>query len=97
MKNSQPNTNQLVPTKNVKVASVEPICKINISGHSLDHYKTFNPEGYTILCPLGEACDGFSYFPKTSKIILDTRQQSMLINNFEQLVPNIAEDFAITQ
>lgn len=90
MKNSLSNQmNQLVTTNKVS--------NINISGYSLDNYKTFNPEGYTILCRLGEACDGFSYFPKTSKIVLDTRQQSILMNNFEQLVPNIAEDFGITQ
>ena len=98
MKNSFSNqANQLVTTNKVKVPLGEPICKINISGYSLDNYKTFNPEGYTILCRLGEACDGFSYFPKTSKIVLDTRQQSILMNNFELLVPNIAEDFGITQ
>lgn len=43
---------------------------------------------------LNELSDGPSYFPKTSKLVLDS---SRLINNFEQLVPNIAEDFGITQ
>jgi hypothetical protein len=89
--------NQLITTNKVKVPLGEPICNINFSGYSLDNYKTFNPEGYTILCRLGEVCDGFSYFPKTSKIVLDSKQQSKLLNNFEQLVPNIAEDFGITQ
>ena len=98
MKNSLSNQmNQLVTTNKVKVPLGEPICKINISGYSLDNYKTFNSEGYTILYRLGKRCDGFSYFPNTSKIVLDTRQQSKLMNNFEQLVPNIAEDFGITQ
>ncbi len=100
MNNSFSNqANQLVTTNqvNVPVPLTEQICKINISGYSLDDYKTFNPDGYTILCRLGEASDGFNYFPKTSKIVLDSRQQSILINNFEQLVPNIAEDFGITQ
>lgn len=76
------------------------ICKINISGYSLDNYKTFNPEGYTILCRLGDVSDGLSYFPKTSRLVLDTSQQSRLmnnLNNFEQFVPNIAEDFGITK
>jgi hypothetical protein len=89
--------NQLVTTNKVKLPLGESICKINISGYSLDNYKTFNPEGYTILCGLGEASDGFSYFPKTSKIVLDTGQQCTLLNNFDQLVPNIAEDFGISQ
>jgi len=71
--------NQLVTTNKIKAPLGEPICKIKISGYSLDNYKTFNPEGYTILCRLGETCDGFSYFPKTSKIVLDTRQQSHYI------------------
>ena len=100
MKNLFSNqANQLVTKNKVKVSVPlgESICKIDISGYSLDSYKTLNPEGYTILYRLGEACDGFNYFPKTSKIVLDTRQQSMLMNNFEQLIPNIAEDFGITQ
>nr|YP_010283328.1 hypothetical protein MKU01_pgp046 [Psammodictyon constrictum]ULD16447.1 hypothetical protein [Psammodictyon constrictum] len=90
-------SNQLVTTNNVKVPLGEAVSKINISGYSLDNYKTFNPEGYTVLCRLGEACDGLSYFPKTSKIVLDTRQHSHLINNFEQLIPNIAEDLGTTK
>ena len=97
MKNSfTDQANQLVTTNKVKVPLGEPICKVNISGYSLNNYKTVNPEGYTILCRLGEACDGFSYFPKTSRIVLDTGQQSRLIYNFEQFVPNIAEDFGIS-
>ncbi len=87
----------LIARNRIKAPLKKQICKINISGYSLDNYKTFNPEGYTILCRLGEISDGFSYFPKTSTLILDTNQQSKLITNFEQLVPNIAEDFGITQ
>lgn len=63
--------NQLVPINKVKVSVVEPICKINISGYSLDHYKTFNPDGYTILCRLGETSGGLTYLSKTSKIAED--------------------------
>ena len=88
---------ELIARNRMKAPLIEQICKINISGYSLDNYKTFNPEGYTILCRLGEMSDGLSYFPKTSRLVLDTSQQSRLINNFEQLVPNIAEDFGITQ
>ena len=77
--------------------SLDPVCTINISGYSLDNYKTFNPEGYTILCHIGQASDGLSYFPETSKLILDNRQQSILLNNFDKVIPNIAEDFGITQ
>lgn len=97
MKNSFNKVNQLAITNKVTVPLEESLCKINISGYSLDNYKTFNPEGYTLLCRLGEASDGFSYFPKSSKIVLDTGQYNKLINNFEQLVPNISEDFGITQ
>jgi hypothetical protein len=97
MKNSPNQLNQLITTNKVSVPLGEQICKINISGYSLDNYKTFNPQGYTILCRLGELSDGLSYFPKTSRLVLDTSQQSRLIHNFEQLVPNIAEDFGITQ
>ena len=73
------------------------LCKINISGYSLDNYKTFNPDGYTVLCNLGEVSDGFKYFPKSSKIVLDTGQYSKLVNNFDQVIPNIASDFGITE
>ena len=37
------------------------IDKINIAGFSMDNFKTFNPEGYTILCRLGETCDVRAY------------------------------------
>ena len=84
--------NQLITLK-----PVEESCKINLSGFSLDNFKTVNPEGYTILCRLGETCDGLSYFPATSQIVLDSNQQSLLIDNFEQFIPNIAQDFGITQ
>ena len=74
--------NQLVTTDHFQVPLGEPIHTINISGYSLDDFKTISPDDYTILCRFGETCDGFTFFPKTSKIILDTRQQSKLINNF---------------
>ena len=81
----------------IKVAIQDEICKINIYEYSLDNYKTYDPEGYTIICRLGEASDSLSYFSKTSKIVLDSGQQSKLFNNFEQLVSNIAEDFGVPQ
>ena len=87
------SSNQLV----TKSCLTEPICKINISGYSLDHFKTFNPDGYTILCRLGEVSDGLSYFPKTSRLVLNNNHQSRIINNFEKLVTDIAEDFGISQ
>ncbi len=89
--------NQFVITNKCKVALREPIGNIHISRYLLDHYKTFNLEKYTILCCLREPFNGLSYFPKPSRIILDTGQQNQLIYNFEQIVPNIAEDFAIIQ
>ena len=73
--------------------------QINISGFSMDNFKTFNPEGYTILCRLGETCDGLNYFPATSKIVLDCNQQSHLIyNSFQtEFIPNVAKDLGISQ
>lgn len=91
------NANKLVTTSKIPVTLGEPMCKINLSGYSLDEYKTFNPEGYTILCRLGEASDGLNYFPKTSRIVLDSGQQSRLMYNFEQFIPNVAEDFGISE
>jgi len=72
------------------------ICKVNLSGFSLDNYKTFNPDGYSILCRLGETCDGISYFPKSAKIIIDSNQQSQLINQFDTFIPSVAEDWGIS-
>jgi hypothetical protein len=95
MKKSFNQENKFIIINKSKVALREPIGKIHISGYLLDHYKTFNLEKYTILCRLREAFNGLSYFPKPSRIVLDTGQQSRLIYNFEQIVPNIAEDFGI--
>jgi len=75
----------------------ESICKIDISGYSLDNFRNFNPEGFTMLCHLGEASDGLRYFPKSSQIVLNTSQHSTLIKNFQRFIPNIAEDFEISQ
>lgn len=35
--------NQLVTTNKVKLPLGESICKINISGYSLNNYRIFNP------------------------------------------------------
>lgn len=88
---------QLVTTNSLKFSGDPSICKINVSKYSIDHCKTFNPDGYTIICRLGEACNGLSFFPETSTIILDSNQQTNLVNNFENLIPGIAQDLAISQ
>ena len=95
MTNQSTQVAKLIPPPPPKIS--KNIYKINISGYSFDDYRTINPDGYTILCNLGEISDGFNYFPNTSKLVLDTNQQSKLISNFDQLVPNIADDFGITQ
>lgn len=76
-----------------------PIHKINIAGFSIDNFKTFNPEGYTILCRLGEYCEGLHYFPTTSKIVLDSNEQSRLFyTNLEtEFIPKVAQDLGISQ
>jgi hypothetical protein len=90
--------NQLVSTVKPVVPPLKgEICKIDIVGFSLDHYKTVNFDGYTILCNLGSVSDGVRYFPKSSKLVLNTNQQSHLMANFDQLVPKIAEDFGISE
>ena len=73
------------------------VCKINIARYSLDNFKTFDPTGYTVLCRLGETCDGLNYFPVTSKIVLNVGQQSQLGYNLQNLLPNIAKDLAISE
>jgi hypothetical protein len=80
-------------------AADTPLYKINIAGFSTDNFKTFNPKKYTILCRLGETCGGLHYFPKTSKIILDSNQQSRLLyaNLETQFLPNVARDLGISE
>lgn len=65
-------------------------------GCSLDNFKKFNSESYKILCRLDEATDGLVFHAKNQTLSLDSKQQSTLIHNFEQLIPNIAEDLEIT-
>lgn len=76
-----------------------PLEKITISGFSIDDFKTFNSEAYTILCRLGEICDGLNYFPNTSKIVLDYNNQSHIISHNLQMqfIPNLAKDLEISQ
>jgi hypothetical protein len=77
----------------------DTIQRINIAEFSVDNFKTFNPEGYTILCRLGESCEGLHYFPSTSKIILDSNGQSHLLYNSlkTEFVPSVAQDLGISQ
>ena len=54
------------------------VCKINIAGHSLDNFKTFDLTGYKVLCRLGETCETLNFFSITSKILLNIEEQSQL-------------------
>jgi hypothetical protein len=78
---------------------VNSIQRINIAGFSIDNFKTFDPAGYTILCRLGETCEGLHYFPSTSKIILDSNGQSHLLYNSlgTDFIPSVAQDLGISQ
>lgn len=79
---------------------VDPlISKTDIAGFSMDNFKTFNPEGFTVLCRLGETCPGLRYFPRTSKLVLGSNEQSLLLyNNLEsEFIPNLAQDFGISE
>lgn len=49
---------------------------MKILQYKVDNFKTFNSEGYTIICRLGETCNGLNYFPNTAKIVLNSNQQS---------------------
>ena len=73
--------------------------RVNIAGFSIDNFKTFNPERYTILCRLGETCEGLHYFPSTSKIILDSNGQNHLLYSRlgTDFIPSVAQDLGISQ
>jgi len=38
------------------------VCRVKIAGYSLEHFQTFDPTGYTVLCRLGETCDALNQF-----------------------------------
>lgn len=97
MKNSSMKSDQLFGTNPASAAYEQSICKLDISGYLLDNYKIGNLEDYTILCRVSQASDGLSYFPKSSKIVLNTTQPSKFIKNYNQIVPNIANDLGIPQ
>ena len=60
--------------------------------------KIFDQDSYKMICRLREASDGLSFFPDTSKVILQSRKQTKLFKNFEhKLIPGIAEDLGIRQ
>lgn len=80
-----------------QISPSNSICKVDISGFLMDDYRTFDPEGYTILCQVGKISDGLQYFPDTATIIVNNNQQSQLYKNFDQLIPGIASDLQITQ
>ena len=91
------SANIVTPLSIVNKSGTESsICKVDISGFLLDDFKTFNPDGYTILCHMGETSNGLKYFPNSSTIILDSKQQSLFLNNLDQFIPNVAESFGIT-
>lgn len=78
--------------------SLDSSCKINIIGYSVDEFKTFNPEGYTIMCNLGEVCDNIQYFPNTSKIVLTSDNYSQLYFSFQRdFLPNLAGDLGVSK
>lgn len=82
--------------KFIEVPKTETYSKIDISGYAFDN-NTMGVEGYSILYRTGEACEGLSYFPKTSKIVLNNRQHSLLMENFNVVIPKVAEDLQISK
>ena len=74
------------------------VCKVNVHGFTLAEYRKFNPNGYTILCNLGETCQGVTYFPNTATVVLDANGTSNLLYNFQNYyLPNLATDLQVTQ
>lgn len=72
------------------------ICKVDVSGYSIDNFKTVNIEGYSILCHIGEPFEGVKYFPNTSKIVLSAGGKSYPLFNLERYVPCVAQDLGIS-
>lgn len=78
----------------------EAVCKINRSGYSysLNNFHIYNPEGFTILCRIGEASDGLNYFPDTSKLIVNSTPYINFWANCQEVVPKakVAKDLKTT-
>lgn len=90
MFNKIPESSQLI--------KLDQSCKINISDFSIDEFKTFNPEGFNILCRLGEGCDSLQYFPNTFKIVLNSYNFSQLYFSFQrEFLLNLADDFGVSK
>jgi hypothetical protein len=47
--------NKLAPTTSLTIG--QPVYKINRAGFSVDNFKIFDPEGYSIICRFGETCN----------------------------------------
>lgn len=75
------------------------LCTVDISGYSLDHFKTINFEGYTLLYQLGESLDSnVKFFPNTSKVVVNLgNSQSYPMLPFEKYIPCVAKDLNISQ
>ena len=85
----------LGPTLPVLVGKVD--YRINIAGYALKNYKTFNPEGYTIMCETGKYCDILNFFPNTNTIVLEGNTQShLLFSDFpHQFIPDLARELDV--
>jgi hypothetical protein len=71
---------------------------VNISGYTLENYKSSHPEGFTIICETGKYCDVVNVFPNTNTIVLDINSQSRVFSNdfYEKFLPDIAEQLNIS-
>lgn len=75
-----------------------PTSHIKILGYSLNNYKIFNPEGYTILCETGKYCDILSFFPNTNTIVLELNKKSYpFFKDFpNQFIPELAKELDVS-
>lgn len=73
------------------------ICKVDVSGYTIDQFKTFDPNGYTILCRLGESCDAINYFPGSAKIVINVGEQSHITSILEDFGPGLSKDLLISE
>lgn len=96
MQNSK-ESNQLVPIQPLKFSTGEAICKINLSGLSVDEYKMFNPDGYTIICNLQDLSNGLEFHANTSLIIFNTDQEKNFVQNYGQLIPDVAKEMGVNE
>lgn len=72
-------------------------CRINIAGYTLENFKNFNSDSYTIICETGKYFEGLTYYPHTKIIVLEGQSKNHLVfSDFpKKFIPELAEELKV--